>query len=112
MQMELLQYNPFHRRKLITIKASSNSGSVYHNYKGFSSIIIHDVVDVDYKFICVDAGAIGSTSDYVVFNSSDFKAALENRTLGLSEDKELPYDTEPIPYLLIGDDAFPCVSTK
>ena len=93
--------------KHIAIKAPKNSGSVYHNYKGFFSIILLGVVDADYKFTWVDVGANGSTSDCAVFNNSDLKASLENNTLGLPPPKEFPGDTEPIPYFLIGDDAFP-----
>ena len=43
----------------------------------------------------------------VEFNKSDLKAALENSTLGLPPDEELPGDDAPIRYFLIGDDAFP-----
>lgn len=93
--------------KHISIKAPKNSGTLYHNYKGFFSVILLAVVDADYKFIWVDVGANGSTSDCAVFNQSDLKAALETGTLGLPPQTALPGDDTPIPHFLIGDDAFP-----
>ena len=40
-------------------------------------------MDEDYKFLLVDVGAKGSTSDCAVFNQSELKPELENGTLGL-----------------------------
>ena len=93
--------------KHIAIKAPRNSGSLYYNYKGFFSIILLGVVDGDYKFLWVDVGANGSTSDCAVFNNSAFKEALEDGTLGQPPYGILPGDNVRIPYFLIGDDAFP-----
>ena len=62
----------------IAIKCQKNLGSVYHNYKGFFSIILLGVVDASYKFVWVNVGANESTSDCAEFNKSDLKAALEN----------------------------------
>ena len=93
--------------KHIAMKAPKNSGTVYHNYKGFFSLILLALVDADYKFIWVDVGANGSTSDCAVFNQSDLKAVLENGTLGLPPPTALPGDDTAIPHFLIGDDAFP-----
>ena len=80
----------------IAIKAPKNCGSVYHNYNGFFSIILLAVLDADYKFIWVDVEANGSTSDCEVSNRCDLKASLENGTLGLPPDKDLPDDNQPI----------------
>jgi len=92
--------------KHIAIKAPPKSGTVYHNYKGFFSIILLGLVDAEYKFIWIDVGANGSTSDCAVFNSSELLEALEGETLGLPPPEVLPGDDRPIPYFLIGDDAF------
>ena len=89
------------------MKAPKDSGTVYHNYKGFFSIILLALVDADYKFLWVDVGANGSTSDCAVFNQSDLKAALQSDTLGLPPPKALPGDDTDISHFVIGDDAFP-----
>ena len=79
---------------------------MYHNCKGFFSIILLGLVDAEHKFIWVDVGANGSISDSAVFNNSELKEALESDTLGLPHAEELPGDDEPIPSFMIGDDAF------
>ena len=42
-----------------TLKAPAKSCTVYHNYKGFISIILLDLVDGDCKFLWVDVGPTG-----------------------------------------------------
>ena len=50
--------------KHIPIRCSKNSGSLNYNYKKFCSIMLMMVVvDADYKFIWVEAGAQSSSSD-------------------------------------------------
>lgn len=93
--------------KHIAMKAPKDSGTLYHNYKGFFSLILLAVVDADYRFLWVDVGANGSTSDCAVFNQAQLKAALEADTLALPPHTALPGDDRPVPHFLIGDDAFP-----
>ena len=64
------------------------------------------MVDADYKFIWADVGAQGSTSDAQIFNHGPLRNRLENGTLGLPDSEPLPHDDRPIPYFLVGDDAF------
>ncbi|XP_072165158.1 putative nuclease HARBI1 [Diadema setosum] len=93
--------------KHVACKAPANSGSTYHNYKGFFSIILFAMVDADYKFIYIDASGNGSASDAQIYNASDLKDGLErNLIMGLPGPDPLPNDTQDVPYFIVGDDAF------
>ena len=92
--------------KHIAIICPDKSGSVYYNYKGFFSIVLLALVDADYKFMWVNVGSNGSSSDAQVFNHCDLKEAIENGTIGFPPPDALPCDDRQMPYFLIGDDAF------
>lgn len=49
--------------KHICIKAPLHSGNLHHNYRPFFSIVLQDVVGPDYRFIAIQVGAYGKTSD-------------------------------------------------
>ena len=93
--------------KHIAIKKPASTGSLYHNYKGFFSIVLLAVVDADYKFIWADIGGEGSISDCSIFNQSSFKEAIEQNRLGIPEPEPLLPNEPPLPYYFVGDDAFP-----
>lgn len=78
----------------IIIKAPSNSGSEYFNYKGSNSIARMAVVDHRYRFVYINVGSKGSNSDGGVFQNCGLYEALENNLL-------------PDGLFLFGDDAFP-----
>ena len=65
------------------------------------------VLDSNYKFLWCNVGRNGSASDCGVFNTSTFRTALEEGTIGFPEPEPLPHDDRNMPYFLIGDDAFP-----
>ena len=64
------------------------------------------IVDADYKFMWIDVGANGSGSDSSVFNRTKLKKKFEDGVAGLPAAEPLPGAYKPIPYFLIGDDAF------
>lgn len=93
--------------KHIAIRCPPNGGSRYYNYKGFHSIVLMAVADADYKFLFCDVGATGCSSDGGIFSATTLREALEKNTIGLPAPEPLPGDDKPIPFFLVGDDAFP-----
>ena len=96
--------------KHIAIKKPKKSGSEYFNYKGYFSVILLAFVDADYKFLWVNVGASGSSSDAQIFSCSKMKKRIENGTLGLPPPEPIGpggqiyttscWDTTPLPLCL------------
>ena len=93
--------------KHVAIKCPPKGGSVYFNYKGFHSIVLMALVDADYKFLYVDCGANGAGSDGGVFNDTLLREGLEEGTIGLPPPEPILPGHRPLPYFIVGDDAFP-----
>ena len=64
--------------KHVALKKNKNSGALYHNYKGFFSIVMLVLVDGQYKFRWVDAGTAGSCSDAQIFNACQLKRKIDD----------------------------------
>ncbi|GFQ92637.1 DDE Tnp4 domain-containing protein [Trichonephila clavata] len=96
--------------KQVLLQAPPKSGSCFHNYKGTISIILLACVDANYKFVLVDIDAEGHNSDAGVFINSVFGQSLEKGTLDLPCPVEIPGTTKMLPFLFIGDEAFPLKS--
>ena len=92
--------------KHVAITCPKNGGSLYFNYKGFHSIILFALVDANYKFMWVDLGVNGSSSDAQIFNQSELRSGIIDGTLQVLAAEPLPGDDRSMPYFLIGDDAF------
>lgn len=58
-------------------------------------------------YVCIDVGANGSTSDAEVFGVTDLCVALEDYAADLPPPEPLPGDDKPMPYFIVGDNAFP-----
>lgn len=93
--------------KHVTMKAPNHSGSLYYNYKGFNSIVLMALVDASYKFTYIDVGCNGRISDGGVFSNCSLSSAIECNTLDIPSPQPLPTRTEPTPFVLVADDAFP-----
>lgn len=93
--------------KHIAIKKPVNSGSFYYNYKGFHSTVLFAIVNGDYEFIYIHTGINGRLSDGGVLRETDFYDKLENGTLNLPPPSSMEKSAIKLPYVFIGDDAFP-----
>ena len=92
--------------KHIAIKKPKKSGSDFLNYKGYFSLVLLALVDVDYKFLWVNAESSGSSSNAQIFNRNKLKRRIENGTLGLPPPEPLAPGEPNLHYFLLGDDAF------
>jgi hypothetical protein len=93
--------------KHVAMRKPKRGGSLFYNYKGFHSIVLMALVDADYKFLWVDIGSEGASSDAGIFKESELKELMENEEAGVPDPDFLPHDDERTPYFIIGDDAFP-----
>lgn len=93
--------------KHVRIEAPWNSGSLFYNYKSYHSIVLQAVVDAEGKFLIVDVGEAGKTSDEGVFLSSTFGRMFNDQSLNLPMPRQLYTDKNiKFPYVFVGDDAY------
>ena len=65
------------------------------------------LVDARYRFMMVDVGATGMACDVGIFaRSNNMAAALEQNNLHIPPPRPLPGRVNPVPFVVIGDDAF------
>ena len=93
--------------KHVVIQAPANTGSLYFNYKKTFSIVLMAICDANYSFTLVDIGDIGRNSDGGVFANSRMGEAFNDRKLGVPEQQVLQNTNICLPYVLVGDEAFP-----
>lgn len=76
-------------------------GSMYHNYKGYASVVLMAVADSEYRFIYVNIGSYGKDCDSKIFKRSLLWTSIENNEQDLPDEKSLPGITGPkLPYFL------------
>ena len=93
--------------KHIPIRCPRWGGSLYHNYKGCHSIVLLALVDGDYKFLWVDLGAAGSSSDAQIFKHSDLRHKIEDGTISYPESELLVDDGSKVNYFILRVYVFP-----
>lgn len=90
----------------MVMQAPANSGSIFFNYKKTHSIVLMAVADAEYKFSFVDVGCNGRISDGGIFNKCRFAEKMQRNELHFPASKPLPGRTDPVPFVLVADDAF------
>jgi hypothetical protein len=78
-----------------------HSGSLYYNYKHFLSIASLALSDADYRFIAVDIGAFGKSSDSSMLKNSTLFAELNSKKLLIPDPVKLRAQTDPCCLMLL-----------
>lgn len=93
--------------KHVRVIKPMGSASMNFNYKHFFSILLLAVCDSNYKFLYIDVGAPGKSSDSTTFKNSTLYKLLQSNTIKLPSPKPVsenrPYK---VPYVLVGDEGF------
>ena len=92
--------------KHVLIQAPSNSGSLFFNYKRNFSTVLLAVAHASYRFVYVDIGSFGKQSDGSIFANSFMGKALASQTI-LIPKKNVVEGNTSLPYVFVGDEAFP-----
>ncbi|XP_050689716.1 putative nuclease HARBI1 [Eriocheir sinensis] len=77
--------------KHVAMRCPPNTGTLYHNYKGFLSVVLLALVDANYKFLWADV---------------ELKQCLDEASIYFPDPEPLPNDDTDTPYFFLGDDAF------
>ena len=93
----------------ILIRCPQGGGSLFRNCKGFHSIVLLALVDGDYKFLWVDVGAAGSTSDAQIFKHTDLRHKIQHSSISFPESESLVIGGPKVNFFLLGDDTFPLI---
>ena len=64
-------------------------------------------MDANYRFIAADIGSYGRQSDGYTLENSILAQKLEKNKLDYPEDADLPHTSTKIPFVVVGDEAFP-----
>lgn len=91
--------------KHIKLECPPKSGNAYFNYKKTFSIVLQGVTDANANFIAVDVGDYGRHSDGGVLKHSSFGRALLSDQLPIPKDDII--EGETLPYVFLGDEAYP-----
>ena len=92
--------------KHVALKKPKNTGALYHNYKGFFSVVMLALVDGQYKFRWVDAGTEGSCSDAQIFNAGQLKRRTDDGRICFPDPAPIIQGGRDVSYFILADDAF------
>lgn len=92
--------------KHIRITKPPGTGSLYHNYKGYFSLVLLATCDANCLFTFIDAGAYGKPSDSTIYKESKLCKQIDDGTLKIPEPRYISGLPNAINYCFIGDEAF------
>jgi hypothetical protein len=81
---------------------------MYYNYKHYYSISLQGFADARYRSIVV--GVHGKRSDGGIFRHSSLYQLLSSKNSNMPNAKKLPPSDVELPFVIIGDEAYPLLS--
>ena len=94
--------------KHIRIQCPAEYGTLFHNYKGYFSIVLLAVCDASYCFTMLDIRQYGSSTDSGVLARSEIGKRFDAGKMNLPIPTSLEgCSFDPLPYFLVGDEIFP-----
>ena len=96
--------------KHIRMRKPADSGSLWHNYKGFFSMVLLAICDARYCFSFIDIGEYGSNNDSGVLRNSKMGKMFERNQMNIPEPEVIKGENFKMPYFLVGDEIFPLMN--
>ena len=94
--------------KHVQIKCPKNTGSLYHNCKGFFSLTLLAICEANYYFTLFDVCQYGSNNDSGVLIHSNVGGYFEDHSNNIPQPESVEgCDFDPLPYFLVEDEIFP-----
>ena len=91
----------------VQIKCPRNTGSLYHNYKEFSLVVLA-ICGANYFFMLFDVGQYRSNNGSGVLIHSNMGGYFENHSNNIPRPESVEgCDLDPLPYFLVGYGIFP-----
>ena len=88
--------------KHIRIQCPAESGTLFHNYKGFFSLVLMAICDANYCFTLIDVGDYGSNNDSGVLSRSKMGCRFEAGKIYPGHDIKLLLGVDGTPSVLVG----------
>lgn len=82
--------------KHVTIKCPKKTGSNHFCYLHKFSLVLMAIVDADYKFMCVDIGGYGKSSNGGIFEASNMGRRFETGHMNVPDAKALLVKLFPV----------------
>ena len=93
--------------KHIAMKTPAHSDTVWHNYKGYFSMVLFAICDAHYNFTTTDIGEYGSNKDCGVLLNSKMGRKYDQHGFNISPPEPLDGFDQMVPFFLVGDEIFP-----
>ena len=94
--------------KHVRIQYPKKLGTLYHNYKGFFSLVIIAVCDARSCFSLVDVDHYGSNNDSGILQNSKIGRMFSEGEMNVPAPSTVNGpDFDPLPYYMVGDEIFP-----